>query len=80
MTLLPITDAVDTLADALVLGRAVPPNARNDAVHIAVSAVHNIAFLLTWKFRHIANAVARPLIGEVCDQHGYRSPVILHPE
>ena len=79
MTLLPITDAVDVLADTLIHGRAVPYNARNDAVHITVSAVHNIAYLLTWKVRHIANAVTRPLIGEVCEQHGYRSPVICTP-
>ena len=81
MTLLPITDAVDALADALIHRRALPlpSNARNDTVHIAVSAVHNIAYLLTWKFRHIANAVTRPLIGEVCEQNGYRSPVICTP-
>ena len=79
MTMLPITDAVDALVDALIHRRAVPSNARNDAVHIVVSAVHNIAYLLTWKFRHIANAVTRPLIGEVCEQNGYRSPVICTP-
>ena len=79
MTLLPITDAVDALADALIHRRAVPSNVRNDAVHIAVSAVHNIAYLLTGKLRHITNAVTRPLIGEVCEQHGYRSPVICTP-
>ena len=79
MTLLPITDAVGALADALIHRRAVPSNARNDAVHIAVSAVHNIAYLLTWKFRHIANAATMSHIGEVCEQYGYRSPVICTP-
>ena len=81
MTLLPITDAVDALADALIHRRALPlpSNARNDAVHIAVSAVHNIAYLLTWKFQHIANAATMSHIGEVCEQQGYRSPVICTP-
>ena len=81
MTLLPITDAVDALADALIHRRALPlpSNARNDAVHIAVSAVHNIAYLLTWKFQHIANAATMSHIGEVCEQHDYRSPVICTP-
>ena len=81
MTMLPITDAVDALADAFIHMRALPlpSNARNDAVHIAVSAVHNIACLLTWKFQHIANAATMSHIGEVCEQNGYRSPVICTP-
>ena len=81
MTMLPITDAADALADALIHRRALPPpsNARNDAVHIAVSAVHNIAYLLSWNFQHIANAATMSHIGEVCEQHGYRSPVICTP-
>ena len=81
MTLLPITDAVDALADALIHRRALPlpSNARNDAVHIAVSAVHNITYLLTWKFQQIANAATMSHIGEVCEQYDYRSPVICTP-
>ena len=81
MTLLPITDAVDALADALIHRQALPlpSNARDDAVHIAVSAVHNIAYLLTWKFQHIANTATMSHIDEVCEQYDYRSPVICTP-
>ena len=78
-TVLPITDAGRSLAAALLHMRALPENAREDALHIAVSAVHNITYLLTWNFKHIANAVRRPLIREVCEQHGYRSPEIGTP-
>ena len=81
MTLLPITDAVGALADALIHRQALPlpSNALNDAFHIAVSAVHNIAYLLTWKFHHIANTATMSHIDEVCEQYGYRSPVICTP-
>ena len=60
--MLPITEAAVALADALIRRRALPANAQNDAVHIAVSAVHGVDYLLTWNFRHLANAATRPLV------------------
>ena len=79
ITLLPITEAVIALSDALIHRRALPPSAQNDAIHIAVSAVNGVAYLLTWNFRHLANAETRPLIREVCEQKGYRGPEICTP-
>ena len=79
IAVLPITEAVATLADALIPRRALPANAQNDAIHIAVSAVHGVDYLLTWNFRHIANAETRPLIREVCERQGYASPEICTP-
>ena len=74
IAMLPITEAVITLADALIRRRALPANAQNDAIHIAVSAVHGVDYLLTWNFRHLANAETRPLVCEVCEQQGHASP------
>ena len=79
ISMLPITEAVADLSDAIISGRALPPSAQNDAIHIAVSAVHGIDYLLTWNFRHLANAETRPLIREVCEQKGYNSPEICTP-
>ena len=79
IAMLPITEAVVTLADALIRRRALPANAQNDAIHIAVSAVHGVDYLLTWNFRHLANAETRPLVREVCEQQGYASPEICTP-
>ena len=45
--ILPTTQAVVGLSKALLQGRALPPKALNDALHIAVSAVHGIDYLLT---------------------------------
>ena len=56
--LLPITDSVAELAKALLDGGALPKNALNDALHIGVPAVYGIRYLLTWNFRHLANAEA----------------------
>ncbi len=52
--MLPVTDDVASLADQLVRKGALPAGAQNDAVHIAVSAVHGVDYLLTWNFRHLA--------------------------
>ena len=76
---LPITEAVIELSDALIRGRALPENAQNDAIHIAVSAAHDVTYLLTWNFRHLANAETKPLIREICTRLGYNSPEICTP-
>ena len=79
IAMLPITEAVAALADTLMRRRALPSSAQNDAIHIAVSAVHGVDYLLTWNFRHLANAETRPLVREVCEQQGYASPEICTP-
>ena len=77
--ILPITEEAITLAEAFIRRGALPPNAQNDAIHIAVSATHSIEYLLTWNFRHLANAETRPLVREVCVSHGYNLPEICAP-
>ena len=44
------------MSEALVRGGAVPEKAENDALHVAVAAVHGVDYLLTWNFRHLDNA------------------------
>ena len=76
---LPVTNAVNTLADALILNRALPPDSRNDAVHIALAAVYDIDYILTWKSRLLDKEVTGPNVRQVCEQHRYRSPVTCTP-
>ncbi len=78
--LLAITDAAGELAARLVDEGAVPTHAGEDALHIAVAAVHGVDFLLTWNCRHIANATMRHNIERVCREAGYEPPVICTPE
>ena len=68
------------LARRLVDAGAVPERAARDAMHVAIAAVHNVEFLVTWNFRHIANAVARPRIELVCRRAGVGPPVLCTPE
>ncbi len=79
MTILTLTRDASALARALLAGRAVPEGAEVDARHIAVAAVNNIDYILTWNFSHMANTVTMPAIGEICGQQGYNSPIITTP-
>ncbi len=54
-----ITDAAGELAAKLVESGAVPQKAAEDALHIAVAAVHGVDYVLTWNCKHIANAAMR---------------------
>jgi predicted nucleic acid-binding protein len=58
---------------------ALPRKARADALHIAIAAVHNVDFLLTWNCRHIDNPVTKPLVRKVCISQGYICPEICTP-
>ena len=74
------TPEVARLAQALVDAKAVPERAAQDAVHIAIAAVHRVPFLVTWNFRHIANAAVRPRIEAVCRDVGIEPPLLCTPE
>ena len=56
-----------------------PATAMDDALHVAVCAVHGIDYLLTWNFKHLDNAETKPIIRSVCAGHGYTSPEISTP-
>jgi hypothetical protein len=68
------------LAKGLLKRQALPAKAENDALHVALAAVHGMDFLLTWNCRHLANASLRTLIERVCKKAGYRCPIICTPE
>jgi hypothetical protein len=77
---LAISDMSSILAQRLKSGGAVPVTAAEDALHIAIAAVHGVDFLLTWNFKHIANATMRYSIEHECREAGYEPPIICTPE
>lgn len=74
------TAEAEGLTEMLVRVNAVPQAAIRDAAHIAIAAANGVEYLVTWNFRHIANAVTRPLIESACRRAGFESPVICTPE
>jgi hypothetical protein len=67
------------LAKAIALACGLPPRAALDALHIAITAVQGVRYLLTWNCAHIANAALRPRIESACSRSGRRAPVICTP-
>jgi predicted nucleic acid-binding protein len=71
---------VDSLARALTEAGAVPASEPRDAFHIAIAAVNGVKYLVTWNFKHIANAAMREPIESVCRAAGFEPPIICTPD
>jgi hypothetical protein len=80
LPLLAISAEAQELAKALVAQGAVPATEPEDAIHIAIAVVNRIEYLVTWNFRHIANATMRTKIDDVCTAAGYALTTICTPE
>ena len=80
LPLLDLTFEVDGLAGTIMQSGLLPASASRDAVHIAVTAVHQVHFLLTWNCRHIANATISRDLQHIIMSAGYDVPVICTPE
>jgi hypothetical protein len=80
LNLLALNDAATELAESISSELHLPDRASADALHIALSVVHGMDYLITWNCRHIANARHRQRIADICDALGYVSPVICTPE
>ena len=78
--LLDLTDEIVRLAEEIVGLRIVPHSSVEDALHIAVAVVNGCHYLLTWNYRHMANAVIRTRIERFCREKGYEPPAICTPE
>ena len=79
VTLLDITENSEELAQLLIEHGAVPQHAAADAAHITIEVTNGVNHLVTWNFKHIANAVMRSGIEQVCRWAGYEPPVICSP-
>lgn len=77
---LEVTEEAERLASAILAGGAIPARAVRDAAHIAVAAVSDIDYLLTWNCKHLANAQIMRKVSIVCNSKGFSMPVICTPE
>jgi predicted nucleic acid-binding protein len=80
MPLLELDRDALALAEMLVKNGPIPQEAVEDALHIAVATVNGLEYLLTWNFRHIANATTRHEIERICRSQDYEPPVICTPQ
>ena len=80
LTLLDATEEALELAQQLVNAGVVPAKAAEDAAHIAIAVVNGIEYLVTWNYRHIANATIRSQIETVCRNAGFEPTIICTPD
>jgi hypothetical protein len=80
LTVLPLTETVEHLTDALLESGAVPEKSKLDASHIAHAAVHHMDFLITWNQKHIATDKKRKRIEAIIEEFGFKPLPLLTPE
>ncbi len=67
--------AADLLARGLF-----PANARADANHLATATFGAVDYLLTWNYRHLANAVVLRGLEKFLSERGLPLPRVCTPE
>jgi hypothetical protein len=80
ISVLGVTHDMIRLTESLIEQGIIPAKAIEDALHIAVSTLHHVDFLLTWNCRHIANPVIQEKIAVYLEQLGLFLPIICTPE
>jgi hypothetical protein len=75
-----LTPEANELANFLTKETPFPANAEVDALHIAIACVNQFDYILTWNFKHIANAEIRSKLEILAESQGYRLPTICTPE
>ena len=71
---------VQRLTQDLLDASALPATALEDAIHVAVCAVHRMDYLVSWNCKHIANALRFGDIARCCAAAGLAPPVICTPD
>ena len=79
LTVLETSPAVRRLSQSLLDAGAIPRSSHPDAEHIAIAAVHGVAYLVTWNYKHLLNVDKQQLINEVCEAAGFLPVVICTP-
>lgn len=80
LPILEITLDCKVLASQIMKRTSLPEKADVDALHIAVTALNGIDYLLTWNCRHIANPSLRRIIERVLFDANIEPPVICTPQ
>lgn len=80
ISLLPETPEARRLANHLLTTGVMPKNSYEDAVHIAVAAVCEMDFLVTWNQSHIFNPETIGKLYSTVREAGYKPPTLVRPD
>ncbi|MDR1257474.1 MAG: hypothetical protein LBJ86_06980 [Spirochaetaceae bacterium] len=80
VTILTPNESARKLSELYVNEGAVPPGYPLDALHIALTTVNQLDFIVSLNFEHIARAWTVERVGRVNAREGYKSIGIYRPE
>lgn len=80
MKSLSITDSAVSLAKHFEHFVPMPEKARLDALHVALATVHEMDYLITWDYKHIANLNNQSKFEVLSQSFGFELPIICTPE
>lgn len=74
------TPLVSQIAKQLMTQCIIPHKAEPDAIHIGLASAHKIDFILTWNFRHLANASILSRMNIIFRSSNWHLPIICSPD
>lgn len=79
----PVLDAtheVQALIRLYLEKGVVPPGNAEDAAHLAFASIHEMEYLCTWNFKHLANVLALRRLRKLNESQGLFIPQVCTPE
>ena len=80
MAALTISDEARDLAKMIVENGLMPRQFTEDALHIAIAAMHGVDYVLTWNFRHLNNVQTKVKIADFIEDCGYEPALVCSPD
>ena len=77
---LPVTPEAAQVAEYFRDNLLVPSYDIGDSLHLALAAVHRVAALATWNYRHLANPRKRRHLAVLCGRLGLAVPDVVPPD
>ena len=75
---LPIPPTIDTLAQRFVKEGVLSPRRLDDARHVACAIVNHVDLLVSWNYRHIANARKAEAFNAIAVLCGFSGKIEIH--
>ena len=72
--------SVGHLMDEIISRGIVPANKPRDAAHLAISTVHEMDYLLTWNYAHLANPAVQEQMESLCERLKLVCAALVSPE
>jgi len=77
---LAMTRKAKEVLEKLLESRLIPETKPGDALQMAVSTAHEVDYLLTWNYAHLANPIAQARLEAICGGLDLRAPLLVSPE